>query len=66
MSEKVLGVVGKRERDDLLGLELGASQNLYKFRQFSYKSNCSERAVLFVYVKKPVPVLVGAVSTAYT
>ena len=43
MSEKVLGVVGKRERDDLLGLELGASQNLYKFRQFSYKSNCSER-----------------------
>ena len=28
MSEKVLGVVGKRERDDLLGLELGASQNL--------------------------------------
>ena len=63
MGEKVLGVVGKRERDDLLGLELGASQNLYKFRQFSYKSNCSERAVLFVYVKKPVP---GAVSTAYT
>ena len=38
MSEKVLGVVGKRERDDLLGLELGASQNLYKFRQFSIKA----------------------------
>ena len=32
LGEKVLGVVGKRQRDDFLGLELGASQDLWNER----------------------------------